>query len=92
MPAAGNAEQARQLGHHDGQAGAGLEPDEDAVADELDQRAQPQGPRKQAKQGHGEPGEAGDLPVAHRIAPRHLRDRAGEHERDGRGRPDRQLT
>ena len=45
---ASNAKQTRQLGHGDGQAGAGLEADEDAVADQFDQNAQPQGPGDQA--------------------------------------------
>ena len=48
VPAAGHAEQARQLGHGDGQPGAGLEADQDAVADQLHERAQPQQPGDQA--------------------------------------------
>ena len=39
MATAGNAEQTGQLGHGDGQAGAGLEADENAVADQFDQNA-----------------------------------------------------
>ena len=42
VSAAGHAKQARQLGHRDGQPRAGLEADQDAVADQLYERAQPQ--------------------------------------------------
>ena len=92
VPAAGHAEQARQLGHGDGQPGAGLEADEDAVADQLHQHAQPQQPGEQAKRGHGEGGEAGNLRVALRVPFGHRTHRSGDHQRDRRGRPDRQLA
>ncbi len=72
--------------------GADLEADEDAVADQLDQRAQPQQPGDQAERRHGEGGEAGDLRVALRVPVGHRADRAGDHQRDGGGRPDRQLA
>ena len=40
----------------------------------------------------GEGGEAGDLGVTLRVALRHCPHRSGDHQRDGGGRPDRQLT
>ena len=54
VAAARHAEQAWQLGHGDGQAGAGLEADQDAVADQLHQDAQPQQPGEQAEPCHRE--------------------------------------
>ena len=92
VPAARHAEQARQLGHGDGQSRAGLEAHEDAVADQLHQHAQPQQPGDQAKRRHREGCEAGDLRVTLRVALRHRPHRSGNHQRDGGGRPDRQLT
>ena len=50
VSAAGNAEQAWQLGHHDRQPGAGLEAHQDTVADQPHQHAEPQQPCDQAKQ------------------------------------------
>ena len=73
-------------------AGAGLEPHEDAVADQLHEPAQPQQPGDQAQHGYGEACEAGDLRVALRVSVRHRTDRSGNHQRDGGGGPDRQLT
>jgi hypothetical protein len=52
MPAACHTEQARELGHCDGQPGPGLETHENTVADQLDERAQPQDPGHQAKHGN----------------------------------------
>ena len=49
-------------------------------------------PGDQAKRGDGEGGEAGDLRVALRVAVRHRSDRCGNHQRDGGGGSDRQLT
>ena len=92
VPAAGHAKQARQLGHGDGQPRAGLEAHEDAVADQLHERAQSQHPSEHAKRGHSEACEARDLCIALRVAVRHRPHRAGNHERDGGGRSDRQLT
>ena len=83
VPAAGHAKQARQLGHGDGQPRAGLEAHEDAVADQLDEHAQPQQPGDQAKRRHGEACQAGDLRIALRVAIRHRPDGAGNHQRDG---------
>ena len=50
VPAAGDAEQARQLRHDDGQARAGLEADQNAVADQAHQHAEPENPGDQAEQ------------------------------------------
>ena len=44
VPAAGNAEKARQLSHNDRQSGASFEPDQDAVADQAHQDAQTKKP------------------------------------------------
>ena len=44
VSAAGNAEQARQLGHHDRQPGAGLEANQDTVADQAHEHAQAEQP------------------------------------------------
>ena len=87
-----HAKQARQLGHGDRQAGAGLETHKNAVADQLDEHAQPQQPGEQAERRHREGGEAGDLGVTLRVALRHGPHCSGNHERDGGGRPDRELT
>jgi len=92
VSAAGNAEQARQLGHRDREPGAGLEADQDAVAHQLDQRARPQRPCQQAQDRHRERGEARDRGVALRVARRHRAHRAGDHQRDGGGRADRKLA
>jgi hypothetical protein len=48
MPAARRADQARQLGHGDGQSRSSLETHQDAVADQLDELTQPQHPGDQA--------------------------------------------
>ena len=92
VAAALHAEQAWQLGHGDGQAGAGLETHQDAVADQFYQRAQAQQPGEQAEQGDREGGEAGDLGVALRVACGHRPHRAGDHQRDGGSGPDRELA
>ena len=68
MPAAGHANQARQLGHRDGEARAGLEADQDAVADQLYERAQSQQPSDQTKYRHREAGEACDLRIVLCVA------------------------
>ena len=80
MTAAGDAKQARQLGHGDGQTRAGLEADENAVADQFHQRAQPQEPREQAERRYSEGREAGNLCVALRVPFGHCRHRAGNHQ------------
>ena len=92
VPAPGYAEQARQLGHRDGQSGTGFEPHKDAVTDQLDESAEPQCPGEQTKDRHRESREAGDLDIALRIACRHRSHRPGDHERNGGGRSDRQLA
>jgi hypothetical protein len=92
VSAARHAEQAWQLGHGNGQPGAGLEADQDAVADQLHKDAQPEQPGQQAEHGHRECGEAGDLCVVLRIALRHRSHGCGNHERDGRRRADGQLA
>ena len=51
--------------------GAGLEADEDAVADQLDECAEAQHPGDHAQRGHRQAGEAGDLRVALRVAAGH---------------------
>ena len=83
VPAAGHAEQARQLGHGDRQSRTGLEAHEDTVADQFDQHAQPQEPGEQAKYCHREGREAGDLRIALHVPVRHRAHRSGNHERDG---------
>lgn len=83
MPAARDTDQARQLGHGDRQTGAGLEADEDAVADQLDEFTQPQQPSDQAQRGHREAGEAGDLGETVCVATRHRPDGASDHQGDG---------
>jgi hypothetical protein len=92
LTATGDAEEARQLGHDDGQPRAGLEADQDAIADQPHQNAEPQQPGDQAKQSHGEGREAGDLGVVFGIAPSHCPNGSGEHQRDRGGRPDCQLS
>ena len=92
MPSAGHANQARQLGHRDGQPRTGLESDQHAVADQLYEHAQSQQPGDQAKHRHREAGEAGDLRIVLRISTCHVPNSAGNHERDGGGRSDRQLA
>ena len=91
-PPPGNAKKAWQLGHGDGQAGAGLEAHKNAVADQLDEHAQSQQPGEQAKRRHREGRKAGDLGVSLRIALCHRSHRSGNHERDCGSRADRQLT
>jgi hypothetical protein len=92
MATALHAKQTWQLGHGDGQARADLEADEDAVADQFDQHAQPQGPGDQAQRRHREGGEAGDLHVALRIAVGHCAHRPGDHQRNRRCGPDCELA
>ena len=83
VSAAGHAEQAWQLGHRDGQSRAGLEAHQDAVADQLYERTQPQQPGNQAENRHGEAGKAGDLRIALHVAARHFPDGARNHQRYG---------
>jgi hypothetical protein len=92
MSAAGNAEQARHLGHCDRQSGARLESHQDTVADEAHQHAQPQEPRDQAKQRHHAGREAGDLGVALRIAVSHRRNGPRDHQGNRRSRSDCELA
>ena len=92
MAPACHAKQTWQLGHGDGQAGAGLEAHQDTVADQLHQRAQPQQPGEQAKAGHREGCEARNLRIALRIAVRHRAYRRSYHQRDRRGGSDRELA
>ena len=87
-----HAEKAWQLRHGDRQAGAGLETHENAVADQLDERAQSQQPRQQAQPCDREGDEAGDLGVALRVPLGHGAHRSGNHERDGGSRPDGELA
>ncbi len=87
-----HAEQARQLCHRDSQAGAGLEPHKNAVADQLYQHAQPQQPSEQAERRHREGREAGDLCIALSVPLRHCSHGPGNHQRDGGSGPDRELA
>src|SRR6202035_4267159 len=64
VPAAGHAEQARQLTHYDCEPGSRLEADENAVADQTDKNAQLEKPRDQAKQCHRACSKACDLRVS----------------------------
>ena len=79
LAAARDAEQLRQLRHRDGQRRSGLEAEQDRLADEVDQRAQPQHPRQHAHRRHDQRGQRRDVRPARRIALGH----AG----DGRARP-----
>ena len=92
VAAALHAEQAWQLGHGDGQAGAGLEAHQDAVADQLHERAQTQQPGEETKHGDSKSCEAGDLRVALCITLRHRSHGTGDHERNCGSRPDRKLA
>ena len=74
--AAGNAEQARQLRHDDGQARACLEADQNAVADQAHQHAEPENPGDQAEHGNGQRRQARDLRIADRVAAGERADRA----------------
>ena len=89
MTAAGNAEQARQLRHDDGQPRAGLEADQDAVADQPHQHAEPEEPGDQAKSRDGKGSNTRNLGVADRIARREaLRPKPRSSARSPRsGRP-----
>ena len=72
MPATCNPKQNRSnWRHHNSQAGASLEADKNAVADQLHQGAQPQQPREKTKRRDREGGEACDIGVMLRIALRH---------------------
>ena len=80
VTAAGNTEQTGQLGRGDGQAGAGLEADENAVADQLHERAQTQQPSEQAERRHRKGCEAGNLGVSLRVSFGHGRNGRGYHQ------------
>ena len=90
--AAGNAEQARQLRHNDGQPRTGLEADQNAVADQPHQQAEPEEPGDQAKSRDGKGSNTRNLGIADRIARREGSDRSRGHQRDRRGRADRKLA
>ena len=87
-----HAEQARQLSHRDRQASAGLEPHQNAVADQLYQHAQPQQPGDQAEGRDRERRKAGDLCIAFDVSLRHCSDRPGNHQRDRRSGSDGELA
>ena len=92
VAAAGNAEQARQLAHDDGESGAGLEADQNAVADQANENAEFEKPGDQAKQRHGAGRKACDLRISHRIPAGQRPDSARNHQRDRGGRADRKLA
>ena len=92
VPTAGDPEEAGQLRHDDGEPGAGLEANQNAVADQAHQHAEPEDPGNQAQDRHGKGRHAGNLRVSDRIACRQRPDRARDHQRDRRGRTNRKLT
>jgi hypothetical protein len=79
VPTAGDAKQARQLRHGDSQAGADLEADQYAVADQLDQGTQSKPPRHQAERGQRETGKTCNLRITLRIAVGHYAHSSGDH-------------
>ena len=92
VAAAPYAKKTRQLGHRDGQGRAGFEADEDTVADQFHQPAEPQQPGNEAEERYNETREAGDLRIVNRVSRRHGPDRAGNHQRDRGGGSDRELA
>ena len=92
LAAALDAEELRQLRHGDRQRRAGLEAEQDGLADEVDQRAQPQQPRQHAHRGHDERGQRGDVRPARRVAAGHAGDGDADEHRDRRRGADRQLA
>src|SRR5262245_58168624 len=85
VPAAGQTKQTWQLGHCDGQGRASLESDENAVADQFDERTQSQCPGEQTKHSHSKSRETGNLGIALRVPVRHRPYSASNHQRDGGG-------
>ena len=61
FPAPLDPEQLGQLGHGDRQRRAGLEAEQDGLADEVDERAQPQEPRQRAHAGDDQRGQRRDV-------------------------------
>ncbi|MGC0388529.1 hypothetical protein ABIF91_000883 [Bradyrhizobium sp. USDA 241] len=91
MPTARDAEQARQLAHDDGEPGAGLEADQYAVADQADEDAELEQPTDEAQDRDRKSRKAGDLRVSHCVPAGEHPDRGGNHQRNCRGRADREL-
>ena len=80
MPSALHPKETWQLRHGNRQSGPSLEAHEDAVANQFHEHAKSKGPGNQAKQGHGEARQAGNLSVALSIAARHRPHCSGDHE------------
>ncbi len=92
VAAAGDSQQARQLAHDDGEPGPRLEADQNAVADQSHENAELEDPGDQAKHRYRACGEARDLRVSDRVSSGQSPEGAGHHQRDRRGRTDRQLA
>ena len=91
VAASADTEKFRQLGHGDGQCRAGLETEQDRIADKGNQPAQAQHPCQYTQTGHDESRQGSDLYRARRIASCHIGDRDTDEQGNRRGRSDRQL-
>lgn len=85
-------EELRQLRHGNGQRRASLEPDQDRLADEVDQPAQTQQVRQQTQAGDDQGGEGGDLRIARGISLCHAGNRGANEQGNRRCRSDGQLA
>jgi len=70
---------------------APLEADQNAVADQAHQHAEPEDPGDQAERRNGKGRNARNLRIADRVARGERSDRTCDHQRDRRGRADREL-
>src|SRR5262249_37588840 len=92
MPPAGDTKKTWQLRHGDGEASPNFETDKDAVAYQLNERAQPKQPSQKAQSCHGERCKTCYFEIALRVAIGHCPDGSGNHERNGGSRSNGKLA